>query len=309
MSTEDRYYTAPLSILRSGQTALEALENAIECGIVNAGLGYRESKGEAEFQKLLEQANETARKKGSPTSPPKGLKLKDCYGKSMGGAQSVVVWEAAHAGSQLLGVTGGNRAKEAQTWATHFIKDAVFFTIKGCWLWNAVRAARKDAGQKVDSDYKPLSWREFRILAAILSAPVHKCRGFVFLGWESIQARSCGFHSKRLFNIGEPSLPPHCQPLTRSKIDLTTARMEVNKFYLRFRYSKGKRGGKTAYSFRHDTRETLAGAVGEYQAHHCIKLAVDANRARDRELCANLQVSSNKPASIKQQTSNINKGF
>jgi hypothetical protein len=72
--------------------------------------------------------------------------------------------------------------------------------------------------------------------------------------------------------------------------------MEANRFYLRFRYSKGDRGGKTAYSFRHDTREKLAGAVGEYQSLFCIKKAVDANRARDRELCANMQAVSKKPA-------------
>jgi hypothetical protein len=296
MSKEDRYFTAPLSILSSGQTAHEALDNAIECGIVNAGIGYRESKGEDEFQTLLEEANKAAIESGRPTSPPHGLKLKDSDGKPIGGARAVELWEAAHAGAKLLGITGGNQAHNAQTWATHFIKDAVFFTIKSDWLWNAVYTARKEAGRMIDHDFQPLSWREFRILAAILSAPVHKSRGFVFLGWESIQARSCGLRSKYLFNIAAPALPLHCQPLTRSQIDLTTTRMEANKFYLRFRYSKGDRGGKTAYSFRHDTREKLAGAVGEYQSHFCIKQAVDANRARDRELCANMQGASKQPA-------------
>ena len=296
MSKEDRYFTAPLSILSSGQTAHEALDNAIECGIVNAGIGYRESKGEDEFQTLLEQANEAAREKDRPTSPPHGLKLKDSDDKLIGGARAVELWEAAHAGAKLLGVTGGNRAKEAQTWATHFIKDAVFFTIKSDWLWNAVYTARKEAGRKIDHEFQPLSWREFRILAAILSAPVHKSRGFVFLGWPSIQARSCGFHNKQLFSIGEPSLPPHCQPFARSQIDLTTKRMEANKFYLKFRYSSGPCGGDAAYSFRHDTREKLAAAVGEFKSRCRIKQVVDANRARDRELCANMQAASKKPA-------------
>jgi len=296
MSKSDHYFTAPLSILRSGNTPLEALHNVVSCGIVNAGIGYRRANGEDDFQTLLEQVNDEAKKKGAANSPPHNLKLQDSDGMLMSKARAVELWEAANAGAKLCGVTGGNRADDAQTWATQHHEGAVFFKIKSDWLWNAVITARQDAGMEVASDFMPLSWREFRILAAILSAPVHPKRGFVFLGWESIQARSCGFHRKDLFDAGENTLPLHCQPFKRSQIDLTTSRLEANKFYLRFRYSKGKRGGKTAYSFRHDARDKLAAAVGEYQSLYCMKPTIDANRARDRELSAALQAASNKPA-------------
>jgi len=292
MSKGDRYFKAPLAILRSGQTALDALDAVVCCGLVNAGLGYLETHGEDEFDTLLEQADEATEKQGLPTKPPQRFTLKDCDGKLIAHERAVDLWKAAHAGAKVCGVSGGNRASDAQTWATHTRPKGVFFTIKSEWLWNAVYTARRESGDDVTNEFKPLSWREFRILAAILSAPVNKYHGFVFLGWEPIQARACGFHKNDLFEAQTGELPPHCQPLTRSQIDLTTSRLEVLKFYLRFRYSKGDRGGKTAYSFRHETREILAEAVGKYQAEHCFKPTVDSNRTKDRELTIRLQGGS-----------------
>lgn len=292
MSKGDRYFKAPLAILRSGQSALDALDAAVCCGLVNAGLGYLETHGEAEFDTLLEQADEAAEKQGLPTTPPPRFTLKDCDGKTIAHERAAELWKAAHAGAKVCGVSGGNRAKDVQTWAAHTRPKEVFFTIKSEWLWNAVYTARRESGDDVTYEFKPLAWREFRILAAILSAPVNKFYGFVFLGWQSIQSRACGYHKRDLFGASKSELPPHCQPLTRSQIDLTTSRMEVLKFYLRFRYSKGARGGKTAYSFRHETREKLAEAVGKFQAEYCLKPTVDANRAKDRELTIRLQGAS-----------------
>lgn len=294
MSKEDRYFTAPLAILRSGQSALDSLEAALCSGMVNAGIGYLDTHGEDEFNMLLEQANEAAEKQGLQAKPPPRFTLKDCGGNPIAHERAVELWKAAHAGAKLCGVTGGNRGRDAQVWASHHRKGDVFFRIKSEWLWNAIYTARNEAGtispaDAERADLKPLSWREFRILAAILSAPVKKFQGFVFLGWESIQARACGFHRKDLLAKTKEALPPYCLPLTRSQIDLTTSRLEALKFYLRFRYSKGDRGGKTAYSFRHETREKLAEAVGKYQAEHCFKPTLDANRAKDRELTIRLQ--------------------
>ena len=221
--------------------------------------------------------------------------MKAADGKPLSSEEAKDLWFCAHAGAKLCEVIGGNRAHDAQIWATNRHEGEVFFRIKSEWLWGAIYTQRRETGVDVTSGFKPLSWREFRILAAVLSAPVNR-QGFVFLGWESIQARSCGFHNKALFAAGQESLPPHCQPLTRSQIDLTTSRLEANKFFLRFRYSKGDRGGKTAYSFRHDSREKLAAAVGEYQSRYCIKQTIEDNRAKDRELSAALQAASKRPA-------------
>ena len=289
MSKEDRYFTAPLAILRSGKSAIDALEAALCYGIVNAGLGYLAKHGEDEFETLLEQADEAAEEQNLPTKPPPRLTLKDCDGKPIAHERSVEIWKAAHAGWKIIGLSGGNRAGDAQKWASHHREGQVFFKIKSEWFWNAMHTARREAGMDVEIDFKPLSWREFRILAAILSAPVKKFHGFVFLGWESIQARACGFHRKDLLAKNKEALPLHCHPLSRDQITRTTSRLEALKFYLRFRYSKGDRGGKTAYSFRHETREKLAESVGKYQAEYCFKPTVDANRSKDRELTIQLQ--------------------
>lgn len=297
MSAADKYYTAPLAVLRSGFTGLEALEIACACGIVNAGIGYREEHGEEDFERLVSDAEEHAAEQGLRTSPPKEFVLSDASGNPMTPHESEAIWRCALVGAKMLGIRGGNRAKDAQTWATHYRKGEVFFTIKSEWLWAAIWTARREAGTEVTQDFKPLSWREFRVLAAILSAPVKNYQGFVFLGWESIQARACGFHRKDLFQAGKNDLWPHCQPFSRDQIMRTTGALEACKFYLRFRYSTGDRGGKTAYSFRHESREKLAEAVAKFQAEYCFKqAAVSDNRAKDRILCAKMQEARKSPA-------------
>jgi len=293
----DKYYTAPLAVLRSGNNALEALGIALACGIVNAGLGFREDYGEDDFDELVPEAEEHAAEQGQPTTPPKKFEIADFSGNSMTQHESETIWRCALVGAKMLGIRGGNRAEDAQTWATHYRKGEVFFTIKSEWLWAAIWTARREAGTEVPQDFKPLSWREFRVLAAILSAGVQNYHGFVFLGWESIQARACGFHRKDLFQAGKNDLCSHCQPFSRDQIMRTTGALEACKFYLRFRYSKGDRGGKTAYSFRHESREKLAEAVAKFQAEYCFKqAAVSDNRAKDRILCAKMQEARKPPA-------------
>lgn len=296
MSAGDKYFTAPLAILRSGTSALEALSNALDFGIVSAGIGYQQAHDADEFETLLDEAKRHAEKQNQPTKPPPRFQLRDADGKPTSCEESQRIWFCALAGAKLLGVNGGNREWDSQIWATHHRPDQVFFKIKSEWLWNAIYTARRDAGKEVETDHKPLSFREFRILAGILSAPVSKSAGFVFLGWESVQARSCGFHRKDLFQAGRDTLPMHCQPLSRDQISRTTEALEALKFFLRFRYSKGDRGGKTAYSLRHESREKLAEAVGKFQAEHGFKSDVANNRAKDRELSARIAANLQPPS-------------
>ena len=283
MSKEDRYYTAPLSILRSGNNPLEALLNVLSCGIVNAGIGYRKVNHEDEFQTLLEEANDQAEEKGAPVKPPPFFNLKGADGKPLPPLEAKDAWFCAHAGSKLLSITGGNRADDARIWAMHRHEGAVFFKIKSEWLWNAIRTARREAGVKVEEDFKPLSWREFRILAAILSSKPNSYQ-FTFLGWECIQARACGFHSKALFESGRDALPAHCQPLTRQMIRDACDKLEPLGFFAKCRYSGGKSGGFTAYSFRHPKREDLQAAVLQWKsANSSLKAKRDAHHASDLE--------------------------
>lgn len=291
MSKTDLYYTVPLSILRSQSDPVEVLSACISVGTVNAGLGYRKTH-DAEDVELLWADADYAAEDGQPTEPPANLTLLRPDGTKLTGPEAAVVWGDAFIGRQILGYKGGCRTVDAQKWLTLHQPGEVFFKIRSDLLWNAVLTARREAGAQVTGTFDPLSFREFRILAAILSAPVNR-HGFVFLGWESIQARSCGFVRKADFAAQRQTLPEHCPVLSRKMIRYTTERMEGLKFFARFRYAAGKSGGKFAYSFRHPTREALADSVCQWLAHRrSLQVQVIAHRATDRDLSARLKQSA-----------------
>lgn len=298
MSAGDNYYTAPLSILRSGKSHLEALESALACGIVNAGIGYEKHHGEEAFKELLKEASKEAGEQRLPTKPPKDLALKYADGSAVPPFEADQQWKYAHAGFKLLRIIGGRRDVDAQHWLNNHRTGGVFFKLRSDWMWGAVYQARREDGKDVQATEAPISWREFRILAAILSAGCNR-HGFVYLGWESIQARACGFHSKELFENGKASLPEHCQPFTRDQIMRTCERLEGLRFFLRLRDSKGPRGGLMAYSFRHETRELLADAIAKKKAENSsLEAQVKQNREADMALSRrNPQVTHNLPAS------------
>ena len=267
MSATDHYFTAPLALLHSGTGALDVLERCVSCGIVNAGIGHRRTYGEAAFQTLLTTATAGARSQGLPTECPKDVRL--------------YFWQAALAGSQFLGIRGGSCARHAAVYQAQLQPGAVFFRLRADWMWNAIHTARQAAGEEATKDFKPLSWREFRILAAILSAKVNSY-GFTFLGWESIQARACGFHSKALLQAGKATLPAHCQPLSRRIIRQELDKLEALGFFARCRYAKGARGGLMAYSLRHPKREGLVAAIKRWAAaNHAFQTKAAVQRAED----------------------------
>ncbi|WP_395748404.1 hypothetical protein [Prosthecobacter sp.] len=267
MSATDLYFTLPLAVLRSGAGVSDVMDAAISCGIVNAGIGYRKTHGEGLFSLLLEQAREHARRQRQPVDCPPHVPPD--------------LWEAALAGAKVLGVQGGCRAVDATNYQKHQARGAVFLQLRADWMWNATYSARREAGKEVPAGFKQLSWREFRILAAILSAKVNS-HGFVFIGWETLQARACGFHSKALYKAGADSLPPHCQPLSRRILRQELEKLETLGYFLRCRYSTGPRGGFMAYSFRHPKRADLVKAIQAWSAaNHAFQTKAAANRAAD----------------------------
>lgn len=269
MSATDHYFTAPLALLHSGTSALDALERCVSCGIVNAGIGHRRTHGEAAFLSLLSTAAVGALSQGLPLEHPQDVRL--------------YFWQAALAGSHMLGIQGGNCARHAAVYQAQLQPGAVFFRLRADWMWNAIHTARAGQGGPVEGskNFKPLSWREFRILAAILSSKVNTY-GFTFLGWESIQARACGFHNKALFQAGKATLPAHCQPLSRRIIRQELDKLEALGFFARCRYSKGACGGLMAYSLRHPKREGLVDAIKQWAAaNHAFQTKATALRAAD----------------------------
>jgi hypothetical protein len=280
MSTEN-YFTVPLAVLRSGGTELEALENAVTVGMVNAGVGFAASKDEDAVRAALEAARERAGKQNHPqTMPPKDV-LNHASGYQLAKSEAVAIWDKALLGWGVLGIIGGNRTTDAQAWLKLHRQGEVFFKISSDFMWGAVKTARRAAGEEVAVE-RAISFREFRILAAILSAPTPSY-GFVFLGWEALQHRACGYHTKELFNEHKDKLPPHCQPLTRSMIRGTCDRLEALGFFGRVRYSAGVAGGYTAYSVTLE-RPALIEAVKKWQAANmAFKTKIDGHRKSDQE--------------------------
>ncbi|MDB6005073.1 MAG: hypothetical protein JWR15_2060 [Prosthecobacter sp.] len=271
MSASDLYFTAPLSILRSGTSPLDVLNRCLSCGIVNAGLGYRKTHGEDAFQQKLAEAIASAEAQGEEDPLPL-----DPWN------ESPLYLEEALVGATIVGVQGGDREQDTLNYKQHCEPDAVFFRIRSDWMWNAIHTTDESGEEEEKAEKrKPLNWREFRILAAILSAKVNSY-GFTFLGWESIQARACGFHSKALFEAGKATLPEHCQPLSRDVIRAELEKLEALGFFARCRYSKGERGGLMAYSLRHPKREGLVQAIQKWVAdNQSFKAKVTALRAAD----------------------------
>jgi hypothetical protein len=279
--SRENYYTVPLSVLRSGTTELQALENALAVGIVNAGVGFASSKDEEEVEEALEAAKERAGEMNSPQSMPPKDALYNASGLRLERPDAVALWDKALLGWSILKITGGNRTADAQTWLRLHRHAEVFFRIKSDFMWAAINTARRDAGRDTTVE-RPLSWREFRVIAAILSGKVNS-HNFSFLGWETIQARSCGYHTKKLFEANERSLPEHCQPLSRWMIRDACDKLEALDFFTRVRYSKGESGGFTAYSFKL-TRNGLVEAVKRWtDANTTFKSKVKGHRKSDQE--------------------------
>jgi hypothetical protein len=280
MSNTDNqaYFTVPLSILRCGKSELEALDAAVSVGIVNAGYGFADGRDQSEIHERVEDALEWASAKGAREFMPGEVSLYR-KGKMIKMAEAFSLMTRAVIGAHMMKANGGSRREDAQMWLDHQQQGEVFFRIKDNWLWTALTTARRKAGQKVEIE-REISWREIRILAALLSAKPNKL-GFTFMGWEVIQARACGFHSKALFADGQAKLPPHCQPLSRKQIRTDIDRLEALGFFARVRYAAGERGGLTAFSFRQSRTDLFTSIKSWSASNSSFQATRKANRAED----------------------------
>ena len=275
--SESKYFTAPISALRSGTAPVEAVENILNIGIVNTGVGLSKTLDEEEFEEALEKARKRAAKfKESQEMPPKDA-LWHADGSRLGRGEAETLWNQSLVGWNAHSITGGSRTRDAQSWLKLTTPGEVFFKVRSDFLWTAVKTAREEDGLE-----QRVSWREFRILAAILSERTNKY-GFAFIGWETIQARACGYHSKKLFKANKEAIPSHCEPLTRSMIYATCDKLEALGFYARTRYSKGRTGGYMAYSFKLERKALIQAVKNWAAANASFKTKVNSLRDSDRD--------------------------
>jgi hypothetical protein len=275
--SESKYFTAPISALRSGTAPVEVVENILDIGIVNTGVGLSNTMPDDEYEAALEEAQKRAAKFNEPQEMPSKDALWYADGSRLARDDAETLWNQALVGWNVHSVTGGSRTGDAQMWLKLTTPGEVFFKVRSDFLWTALRTAKDEDGLE-----QRISWREFRILAAILSARTNQY-GFAFIGWETLQARACGYHSKKLFNANKETIPSHCEPLTRSMIRGCCDKLEALGFFARVRYSTGEAGGLMAYSFKLE-RSALIEAVKKWAAANAsFDTKVDGHRKSDQE--------------------------
>ena len=274
--TSDKYFTFPLSILNGAEknpTPTSCLELALRYGAYNAGLGYLKNHCREDFEEKLEMAC-------------------DYYNLS----HKLIEQESFKrhcylVGAKICGITldwNFNEFLARTRTITDFIErqeslKTPFIRISASFLWAAIKQARyEDSG--FEKPERGISWREFRVLIAILSWPTTK-EGFTSIGWESIQFRSAGFLNKKEFKAAT-QIPDHLPMLSRKQIRGTLDTLEALNFFARFRLSSGTRGGRFFYSFRHD-RDVLAKAVCD-KVNFQDRLRVAQHREEDARKCLEL---------------------
>ena len=107
-------------------------------------------------------------------------------------------------------------------------------TVSSDWIGNCLNTEKKIP------EPRTLSWREFRILCALLSKIGNK--GFDKCGWKEIQARAAGWCGKvdmrRAKAAGKPTRK-HLL-LTRDQIRKTLERLETHNFLSRFQFNRAE---------------------------------------------------------------------
>ncbi|WP_038169741.1 hypothetical protein [Verrucomicrobium sp. BvORR106] len=244
MAKTDPYFRFPLSALTYGSLPSECLAAIIDYSVVSAGIGAEQGDNDA-YADLVD-ANPL------PDPPTEEEMYHDTwYGNVCAGAllTEVEIGDWRGAKDRYFEVSGHCRG---------FPKSALV-TIKAAWVWDALETALREEGKEPRNGTPGgwVTWREFRVLCAVLS--VIGAKSFAWASTNTFLHRVCGYTSA--LARSQTKLPnlEHCQPLTRWMLEGTLNRLEELRFFLRVRISKSPtgRGGRTAYSIRHESREAL----------------------------------------------------
>lgn len=241
MAVTDPYFRFPLSALTYGETSLHCMHIILDHSIFSAGVGARTLKP-ADHEALAAAC--------ALPNPPRREHEDDwtayldvCVGAQLTQAH-VGDWQSIKTGYEMLHKHTSELPKSA------------LVTINAKWVWNALDTARMEAGQPtLHENAGYLSWREFRVLCAVLS--VIGAKPYAWVSTNTLLHRVCGYTAASSFKGKEPAA--HCPRLTRWMLETTLNRLEELRFFLRVRVSRSPtgRGGRTAYSIRHPSREAL----------------------------------------------------
>jgi hypothetical protein len=277
----ENYFTFPLAVLNGADSSddecdtaaapLRSLELALHCGVHGAGKGFRHRHGHEAFKERLGAICDELHIGNSGRPGP-------CTARS-----EVLV--GAHTCNVRLGSYEASQLDRIAAAANLVPTGGPLVRMKADFFWAAFHQARAEADPEAPWPERGISWREFRVLCAILSVKTNRA-GFAFIGWETIRVRACGFAGKTAFRTAE-MIPDHlAPPLSHKQVRNTTDAMEACGFYARFRLATGPKGGRLAYSFRH-THDELARVVCD-SINFKDRVTVRKNRAADAEKCLEL---------------------
>ena len=210
---------------------------------------------------------------------------------------SADIYRAWHLGGDLSNITGGDpgtaqRQHEAlEDFASARLHP--FVRIRREWFWNCFHGLRGDPAEK------PLSYREFTVLCAILSKIGTKKSSPCT--WQEIRRRALGYVTEAELQRCLPGRKDGASPWSRQQIRATLEKLEVNKFFAHFTAYAGRAAVRSHYSFSMD-RGKLGAIVAEKFGRRR-KQILKALRQRDRETCKLFAIVSPKPQTAGAATS------
>lgn len=270
MAASDPYFRFPLSALALPWTPVEILDSIISYGVVSAGLGA-EKNDENTFRGIAAE-NPLEGEPEETETDEYDWWLRVCAGARLTKVR-ITTWRSTW---------DSYRETEFKTGALH-LKSALV-TIKAQWVWSALNTALEEEGRDARAgDSGWLTWREFRVLCAVLS--VIGIKPFAWISAATLAHRVCGYTSAASMKGRKPTRA--CPLLTRRMLETTLGRLEINRFFLRCRLSRNPlgKGGRTAYSVRHADRKALIDDIRRAKP-------VYTNRQDDHALWTNASASA-----------------
>ena len=197
---DDGYFRFPLAALAHGGEPIASLNAIINCGVVNAGIGLRQTSL-SHYQGLLAASDIWGAEflkldPGSPEIP----QLNDvCAGLQLM-RRTTHDWRRIRDSHAQL-----TQPQHTGKWWPEPPQSQALVTMKASWVWHALYTERhwRHSAANVPEDWDPtrqwLSWREFRVLCAVLSVIGKK--PFAWISTATLAHRVLGFTSAKFHRI------------------------------------------------------------------------------------------------------------
>ena len=217
------FFRFPLRVLAEFETPRERLERIVQFCIMDAG------------RKVVEQ-------------------------QGGNGNDLRAIWQC---GCELLAVQSeGTNAPRAFQAAHRAVMEAcggddqAMVTVATPFFWNCLYTLR---GEKPD---KPLSYREFSVLCAVLSKVGRK--GFASCSWREVQRRALGYLTEKEMCENLPSRSDKAAPLSRQQIRTVLESLHRCGFFARYAVGNGQRSFLSYYSVRMNPQQLAEAATSDY---------------------------------------------